>query len=522
MYANRAALAQLGFETLEEAQRRPLVSIMDEYAVHDQDGRPITIDDIPSVKLLRGQPAEPLLIHTVNRRTGQARWELLKATGLHDGDGRLTAAVTVIEDLTAVKTAEVHMRMLAESGRILASSLDYQQTLQNVAQIAVPGLADWCVVDLVDANLQRDQVAIAHCDPAQHELVARMRELEPSQLDPDSTLGRVFRTQTSELFFELSDQDLIAGARGQEHLELLRQLGICSALVVPMRVPARTIGVMTFLTSESRRRLTDEDLELAEQLARRAAVAVENSRLHTTLARVSETLQQSLRPGEPPKVPGWEIAAHYQPAGAAQRIEVGGDFYEVFAAGGAFLALVGDVAGHGVTAAALTGLMRHGAQFASRLEPRPAAILAWLDDALRRRAGTELCTAVCARLDVGRLALSSAGHPPALLVDGRGQVTEAPAPGPLLGAFDDARWSEQTVPVPAGTLVLLYTDGVTETEGGEERFGLERLRQLLVDHAGATPAELLEGLRAALDRFRAGPARDDVAALALRPAAGRG
>ena len=93
-------------------------------------------------------------MRTVNRRTGKARWQLLKTAALPDSDGNVIAAVTVIEDLTAVKTAEVHMRVLSEAGRMLASSLDLQQTLQNVADLAVPEFADWCVVDLVDERLR--------------------------------------------------------------------------------------------------------------------------------------------------------------------------------------------------------------------------------------------------------------------------------------------------------------------------------------------------------------------------------
>jgi PAS domain S-box-containing protein len=129
VYANRAALRLLGYDTLEEVQSRGLDEIMSEYVVVDDDGKPVEMSDLPSVRLLQGKPAEPLLIHSLHRRSGQARWELLKAAALRNGDGQLVAAVTVIEDVTAVKTAEVHMRLLSESGRILASSLDYQQTL---------------------------------------------------------------------------------------------------------------------------------------------------------------------------------------------------------------------------------------------------------------------------------------------------------------------------------------------------------------------------------------------------------
>jgi serine phosphatase RsbU (regulator of sigma subunit) len=517
VYANQAALRHLGFETLDELRARSLDSIMDDYIVTDERGGPLQMSDVPSVRLLRGQTADPLLMRTVDRRTGEVRWDLLKTAGLAGRDGKPSAAVTVIEDLTAVKTAEVHLRILSEAGRVLTSMLGLEQMLQSVAELAIPEFADWCAVDLIAEDLARDHVAIAHADPARRALVAQVSEFRAPRLSPDSMLGRVFLTGRSVLLEQVGDELLQQRARNQTDLELIRALGIRSGIVAPLRVRARTIGVMTFCTAESQRRLTREDLALAEQLADRVAIAVESSRLQTTISRVAETLQQSLRPNDPPAVPGWELAALYRPAGAPQRIDVGGDFYEVFDAGPASIALIGDVTGHSVTAATVTALMRHGARFASRLEPQPAAILHRLDEELRRMSSTTLCTALCARIGPRELVLSSAGHPPALRVDAGGSVTEAPAPGPLLGAFEDARWVEETIAVGPGEVVLLYTDGVTEAAGKDERFGLHRLRALLSSHAGSSPAVVLEALAAALDEFRASDDGDDVAALALRP-----
>jgi PAS domain S-box-containing protein len=519
LYANRAALRSLGFETLEDLRRHGLDAIMDEHVVHDEYGKLVSMADIPGVRLLRGEHPEPMLIHTVNQRTGEARWELLKTTALRDGDGQTIAAVTMIENVTAVKTAEVYTRVLAESGRILASSLDYQQTLRNVAHVALPALADWCMVELIDADGRREQNVIAHRDPAQAELAVRMRNLEPAEIRPEQAVGRVLASGESVLVSDVTDEHLVRVSQSEEQLQILRALQIRSAIVVPMRVPSRTIGAMSFFTSQSRRRLSDEDVGLAEQLGRRAAVAVENSRLHTQLAEVARTLQHSLLPSELPEVPGWEIAALYRPAEVEQPIEVGGDFYEVIETGGGCLALIGDVTGHGVAAAAVTSLMRHGARFASRLEPDPVAILRRLDDELRRRKGSAMCTALCTALHDGSLIMCSAGHPPALIVDRAGTVIEAPAPGPLLGAFADGTWHQERIPVSSGELVLMYTDGVTETMGDTDRFGGGRLRRLLSDHAGASPEQLLAALDETLAEFRGGAPTDDVAALALRPLA---
>jgi PAS domain S-box-containing protein len=517
VYANRAALESMGFETMDDLKRRSSRAIMDDYVVEDEHGEPLTLEDVPSMRLMQGRTAPPLLMHTVSHATGQSRWRLLKTTPIPDGAGTLVAAVTVIEDVTAVKTAELRTRVLAESGRVLASSLDYEQTLENVARVVLPALADWCAIDLFDEHVRREHAVTTHRDPSKVEFAHRLRELEADHVEAQSAVWRVLRTGVSELVPDITDELLARSATSAEHLELLRQLQARSAVMVPMSVPGRTIGVLTLVTAESLRRLTQDDLELAEQLGRRAAVAVENARLHTTLAGVAEILQRSLRPEELPEVPGWELASLYRPAGSDQQIDVGGDFYEIIPNDAGWLCLIGDVTGNGVTAAALTGLLRHGARFASRFEPDPAAILRRLDEDLRQHSERIPCSALCVRLHEQKIVLSSAGHPPALLARPGGEPREAPEAGPLLGAFDDAEWSEHTLLVGPEELVLIYTDGVIETPGEDDRFGGERLRRFLSHHASASPAELLDRLDAALDAFRSGPRQDDVVALALRP-----
>jgi PAS domain S-box-containing protein len=516
VYANRAALAHLGFESMDELRARSSQSIMDDYLVEDEHGRPLTMDDVPSVRMMHGRAAGPTLMRTVHRVTGDVTWDLLKTTALRDDDGELIGAMTVIEDVTAVKTAEVRTGVLAESGRILASSLDYQQTLRNVTEVAVPQLADFCAVHLAGADGRTQRVAATHRDPARAQLVTELAAFRRVGLDASDPATRVLATGTPELFAGVTDEQLQQVARNERHLTLLRELAPRSVLVVPMRVAGRTIGAMTLITDQSRRRLRESDVELAEQLARRAAVAVENSRLHTELAGVASTLQRSLRPHEPPEIPGWEVAALYRPAAIEQRIDVGGDFYEFFEYDGSWFVIFGDVTGKGVQAASMTAMMRYGARVACRADASPAAILASLDEVLAAQSGDAMCTAMCLCIGLDRVVISSAGHPPAMVLAPDGTVREAPAAGPLLGAFPDSEWSDETVPVATDELLLLYTDGVTDTPGPDERFGAERLAALLSETAGRAPAEVLEQLDIELDAFSGDRGRDDVAALALR------
>ena len=177
IYANRAALVHMGFSSLEELQRRPPLSIIGDYMVHDEHGAEVTMGDIPSVRLMAGQPAEPLLIRTINRATGVVHWNLLKASGLHDAGGTLVAAVTIIEDVTREKTAELQDRFLARATETLMSSLDYEETLGNVARLVVPEIADWCSIDLVDERGSRQRVVVAHRDSDKLELAERTPRL---------------------------------------------------------------------------------------------------------------------------------------------------------------------------------------------------------------------------------------------------------------------------------------------------------------------------------------------------------
>jgi PAS domain S-box-containing protein len=516
IYANRAALDQMGFDSLAELQARPPGSIMDDYIVSGEDGRELTMDDLPSVRLLRGEAPEPLLMRTVQRATGELHWNVLKASALRDEAGAIVATATIIENVTAVKASELRSRFLSEASRVLGSSLDYPQTLRNVAWAAVPQIADWCAVDLVDRDGKREQVVAAHRDPDKLALAERLRRFEPAQIDSDQAVGRAVRTGEPQLYAEISDEMLVQNAVDDEHLRLLRGVGLRSVLIVPLRAVSRTLGAMTLVNAESGRRFDDADVRFAEQLADRAAVAVENARLYQARSRTAATLQRSLLPDSVPRIPGWEVAALYRPAGADPELEVGGDFYDFLQTPDGWLVIIGDVTGKGVEAAALTSLLRHGARFISQTGTRPAGILRRLDMALKQRSSLSLCTTLCARLTAGELVFCSAGHPMPLLVGVDGTVREMGTPGRLLGLTDVYDWRDQTMPMRPGETVVLYTDGVTDTRGSRQRFGDARLRELLGRAGALSPAELLASLDAALAAFQVGVQADDTAVIAMR------
>jgi serine phosphatase RsbU (regulator of sigma subunit) len=374
-------------------------------------------------------------------------------------------------------------------------------------------------VDLVDEGGQREQVVVAHTDPAKLVLAQELRSYDPTQASPDTGVGRVVASGASELYPDVTDDMLAAGAVDENHLRLLRAVGFRSVLLVPLRARGRSLGVMTLVTAESLRRFDQRDLEFAEQLADRAAIAVDNARLATARREIAETLQRSLLPDAVPAVPGWSIATMYRPASVSDEVEVGGDFYDFFDTPQGWIVLLGDVTGRGVEAAAMTSLVRHGARFLAKHEHSPSRILTGLNAALREEPGLSLCSALCARLEGGRVIMSSAGHPPPLIIRDDGRIREIGSPGPLLGGWAASSWHDRKVVVGPQETLLMYTDGVTDARGEHDRFGARRLRRVLKTLAGTAPRDLLSQLEVALDRFQVEGHSDDTGAVALRPAA---
>lgn len=269
IYANEAALRSMGITSVDDIIERDPDALLRDYITTDEQGNELPSAALPSVRLLRGLAAEPLLLRFVEPASGAEQWRVLKATPLYDADGNVEAAVTIIEDVTAAKRAERQTRFLSRVSEILASSLDYGETLRNVAWLAVPEVADWCGVELIDDRGVRRQVVVAHPDPEKLVLAERLREYEPVDPDPAQGLAAVLATGESQLFADISDELLAAAAVDEEHLRLLRAVGMRSLVMVAMRTGGRTIGAMTLVSAESGRRFTADDVRFAEQVAAR-------------------------------------------------------------------------------------------------------------------------------------------------------------------------------------------------------------------------------------------------------------
>ena len=176
--------------------------------------------------------------------------------------------------------AERRSAFLAEASAVLASSLDYETTLVSMARLAVPRIADWCVVDMLEPDRSVRRVAAAHVDPAKMALAHELHGRYPPHADDSHGVPEVIRSGKSELYAGIPDELLEESAQDEEHLRILRELGLKSAIVVPLAARGRMLGAITFINAESGRTYDAHDLSLAEDLARRAALAVDNARLY--------------------------------------------------------------------------------------------------------------------------------------------------------------------------------------------------------------------------------------------------
>ena len=208
------------------------------------------------------------------------RWLEARGRVFFDEVGRATRFVGTVLDITERRRVAEAQRFLADASEVLSSSLDYRATLSNVARLAVPSLADWCAVDVLEEDGSLERVAVAHQDPRKVELAHDLQERYPP--DPDAPYGvhEVLRTGEPQMMSEIPPELVERAARDEKHRELLRQLGLSSYLTIPLIARRRMLGAISLVFAESKRRYGEQDLRLAEDLARRAALAVDNSRLY--------------------------------------------------------------------------------------------------------------------------------------------------------------------------------------------------------------------------------------------------
>ncbi|MGY1743408.1 MULTISPECIES: SpoIIE family protein phosphatase [unclassified Blastococcus] len=436
-------------------------------------------------------PADADLLRTVGRQAGQA----LERVWLHEETARQAA----------------RSAFLLDAARLMSAAGGVTETVERLVELAVPRLADLCVIDLVTEH-GFARPAARHADPQRQHLADRLREVHlPMAGAPHPTVRAAERMRTVWVR-DADDAWMQQVARDERHLAVMRELRTTSLVAVPLVVGGRLLGVLT-LSAGGRRAFTAADVEVAEQLALQVSQVVDKAQRLEMETRTSHTLQANLLPPAPPPVPGLSVAVRY--VAASRGADVGGDFYDVvpLATGGGVALAVGDVVGHDITAAAVMGQLRsvHRVLLADR--PGPSAVIDRFQAGWSLLGLTRMATALFGSLDpaTGRLRLASAGHLSPLVVTAAGAEYLDVRPSRMLGAppAPAAEWSGV---LPVGATLVLFTDGLVESRSADIDEGLAALLRVAAAARAAGPDELCDRLLAELTgEHRA----DDVALLAI-------
>lgn len=448
-------------------------------------------------------------------------------------NGRVIGAVVLFEEATERVAAErrqagylatlesltERMTLLAEITTVLTQTLDVDETLRRLGRLVVPRLADWAAVDLLAGDEQVRRAAVATPEDLMTQATGWTGVLPPVPESSRSVLAKVLRGGEPVL---LSPEDIAASPdsplAAAQH-DLFKSLGAVSAIVAPLRTGRQVLGALTVARTDPAHPFDAAEAALIADIARRAALAVDNARMFSQQRDIATAWQGYLL-APLPRVEGLELAARYLPA--PEGSQVGGDWYDALVlADGATALVIGDISGHDLGAA--VGM----AQLRSMLRVLlwncagpPSVIVNWLDRATAVTSEATMATMVLCRIagakgGTRQLLFTNAGHPPPLLItpNGRARYLDQPHDmlvGTRLPAAEQRRDSVE--PLPAGSTLLLYTDGLVEAPGNDLDTGLTRLRRNAVALARHPLEEFCDGL---LKRLPPGHS-DDIAMLAVR------
>lgn len=279
VFANDTGARLLGRDRADELIGMTGAELLGEWEILDDAGEPLPADRMPTRRALAGETEPEETVRFRRRGSTDDRWSLVRARLLNGASPDEDLVVTAFQDITSLKRSESRLQFLSEASAILGESVDYQQTLRRAAEIAVPDLADWCVVDVLEWTGGITRVAVAHADP---EKVAATRELWqrwPSDPARSGAVHEMTQRRGPLLVDRVTPEMLRAQAQDAEHLAFLESLDIRSVLVVPLEARGEVLGAFTLVQSESGRRFGRGDVEVAAELGRRAGAAIDVARL---------------------------------------------------------------------------------------------------------------------------------------------------------------------------------------------------------------------------------------------------
>lgn len=446
----------------------------------------------------------------------RARIEADRARADAEESARNAAKALALADRTKSRLA-----LVAEATGLLAATLDVDDSLERLTSLIVPLLADWVVIHLADETGRLNRALVRHRD-GYGDLLERYAATAPSGEGTDRPLHDLLEGAPPRLMAEYHapDAQLLSPEARANH-DVTMRLGAESLMFVPLVARKQVLGTITFVHGPSHRRFTPDDLDLAADLGRRAGLALDNARLYMMEHRTAVTLQRGLLP-QLPTIPGLALAAEYLPA--AQDTQVGGDWWDVFALpDGATGLAIGDVMGHDLAAAAAMGQLRSVLRTCAWAGDTAATVLDRMDQLVQGFEMAQLATCIYARLQpvddppgrrgAPRLRWANAGHLPPVLLDRDGSARLLDSVGSVpLGVPQDASRDQGDISLQPGSTLLLYTDGLVETRGGDIDTDLETLlAQVRAHRPDDGPQALVDLLTRDV-----GELNDDVALLAVR------
>jgi PAS domain S-box-containing protein len=423
---------------------------------------------------------------------------------------RSALAIDNVRLLESRQRGIARLRFLADIGESLSESLDLETRLERLVQFVVPAMATWATVNLVAEDGSIETVAVAHRDPAKTDLIERLRGPFYGREFADTGTPEVIRSGRA-IVVDRMDDEYIARAIRPETAATVRALGAQTAVIVPLVAHGRLHGTLAAIRATDEPRLSEHDVPLFEEIARRAAVAIDNAQLFARQTAVADRFQKAQLPATLPEVPGLRFAGFYEPGKSEARI--GGDWYDAFAlADGRVVVSIGDVAGSGLDAAVIMGSVRQVIRGAAQIDADPNVILDATDRALRSEYPDRIVTAFVAVIDAARrqMTFASAGHPPPLLRSPDGSVAELMCVGLPLGLRSVNQPTGQTA-LERGSMLLFYTDGLIESTRDVAE-GERRLHEALgADDILDAP----DAARTIFERVLYDGSSDDVAILAI-------
>jgi serine phosphatase RsbU (regulator of sigma subunit) len=452
--------------------------------------------------------------------------------GIDEGQRWVSAAVVLAGAACGIWVADLRARLnretaaselLAEAGALMEDALDQRERAQHLAKLAVPSLGDVAMVDMItpDGVIQRMAAQSAGSEVA--EVMVRLRQDSPIDPHGPHPVAEVIRSGRTQYLDQLTDEQIDEITTRENERQTLRRYRFKSCVVLPLGARGSVLGALTLWIMRPAKAFDETARRTAQRLADRAALALDNARLHEQQSHIASVLQQSLLPRSLPEIVGFEASSRFRAAGEAY--EVGGDFFDVFPSGSqSWSAVIGDVCGKGPEAASLTALARYTVRTATSPDSSPSDVLLALHDSINsERNDFRFCTAALARIQApvngngeARVTVALGGHPLPIILREDGRVESIGEPGTILGVLPSPTLADVEGTLGVGDSLILYTDGVLDIANRAKRGDPDWFKDQVAVSTGKSADEIAERLAEAAIERHGNELRDDIAILVLR------